>query len=811
MTAALKHQPLIDQLTLEEKAGLTSGANFWNTKAVPRLGLGSMMLTDGPHGLRKQGGKADHLGLNKSLPATCFPPAATLANSWDVELLEEVGQVLGAEAAAEDVHVLLGPGLNLKRNPLGGRNFEYFSEDPLLSGKLAAAMVRGIQSTGVAACPKHFAVNGQETHRMNVDEIVDTRALHELYLEGFRIAVTEGRARTVMSAYNQINGTYAHQHEYLLTDVLRHRWGFDGMVVSDWGGTVDRVASMKAGGSLEMPSTNGMTDADVVEAVRAGRLDEAVLDSRVDEVLTVLIEGCEAIGRGRQISADDAHRKAVAAAESSVVLLRNDGILPLVDPTQRIAIIGEFADVPRYQGAGSSLVNPTRVSTARHELAASGLRIAGYEPGFERLGAPSPRKLDRAVKLAARADVVLLFLGLDEASETEGLDRSHLKLAENQLELLRRLVAMDRRIVLVLSGGAPVELPFADDVAAIVHGYLGGQGGGEAIAGVLTGRVNPSGKLAESYPLRYEDVPSSAYYAKAEATAEHRESIFVGYRYYDAVDKPVQFPFGHGLSYTRFEYSDLSVTPERVEVSVTNTGGRAGQEIVQVYVSGPHRDFRAPQQLAGFAKVALAPGESARVAVTLHEHAFGYYNVDVDRWVTDPGRHEVRVGASSRDIRLRGHVDVEGDEVAFPHQGLDLPAYRTGQVKAATGDEFAALLGRPLPPSSWDRSRPLGPTDLIAQLRGRRGPGVVLVGAISLAHRVLIRAGRPIEANYTHFILDLPFRSIARMSGGLVNMAMLDAILQMVNGHLASGLGRLVPATLRHRRSQRTSNPNVTK
>ena len=810
MTTPLKHRDLIAQLTLEEKAGLTSGANFWNTKAVPHLGIESMMLTDGPHGLRKQGGKADHLGLNKSIPATCFPPAATLANSWDPELLAEVGAVLGAEAAAEDVSVLLGPGLNLKRNPLGGRNFEYFSEDPLLSGTLAAAMIRGIQSTGVAACPKHFAVNSQETHRMNVDEIVDTRALHELYLEGFRIAVTEGGARTVMSAYNQVNGTYAHEHEYLLTEVLRRRWGFDGMVVSDWGGTQDRVASLKAGGSLEMPSTNGMTDRDVVDAVREGRLDEAVLDARVDEVLTVLIDSREAMGRGRRVSQADAHSKAVDAATRSVVLLSNDGILPLVDASQRIAIVGEFADVPRYQGAGSSLVNPTRLTTARDELSRSGLRIAGYEPGFDRLGAPSRRALERAVNLARRADVTLLYLGLDEATETEGLDRAHMRLADNQLELLRRLVALDRRIVLVLSGGAPVELPFVDDVAAVVHGYLGGQGGGEAIAAVLIGRANPSGRLAETYPLRYEDVPSSAYYARTEATAEHRESIFVGYRYYDAVDRPVQFPFGHGLSYTSFEFSDLAATPERAEVSVTNTGDRAGTEVVQVYVAGPSRVFRAPKQLAGFATVSLAPGESARVTVPLRENAFASYNVDADRWVDEPGRHEVLVGASSRDIRLSAPVQIDGEDLPSPHRD-DLPSYATGHVKDVTADEFAALLGRPLPPSEWDRARPIGRNDLLAQLRGRRGPGRVLVGAIDLAHRLLLRVGRPIQANYTHFILDLPFRSVARMSGGRVDMPMLDAILQMVNGRLLRGLGRLIPAALRHRRSQRTPNQNVTK
>lgn len=800
MTGTLNHRSIIDRLTLEEKAALTSGANFWNTESLDRLGIPSMMLTDGPHGVRKQGGKADHLGLNKSIPATCFPTAATLANSWDVDLLEEVGDALGAEAAAEDVSVLLGPGLNIKRNPLAGRNFEYFSEDPLLSGTLAAAFIRGVQGRGVAACPKHFAVNSQETHRMSVDEIVDTRALHEIFLEGFRLAVTQGRPRTIMSSYNRVNGTFAHENDYLLTEVLRDRWGFDGMVVSDWGGCNDRVASIAAGGSLEMPSADGVTDREVVDAVTSGRLDEETLDRRVDEVLSVVFGTRDAIAAdGRApLTQDAAHARAVDAARRSIVLLKNDGALPL--DGERLAVIGDFAEAPRYQGAGSSLVNPTRLSSALTELRRR-RDVVGYEPGFARLGAASPKRLARAVRLAKRADVVVVFLGLSEAAETEGLDRRHLRLPENQLDLMRELIALERRIVVVLSGGAPVELPFADDVDAIVHGYLGGQGAGEAIVDVLTGAVNPSGKLAESYPIRYGDVASAAYYARGEATAEHRDSIFIGYRYYDTLGKPVQYPFGHGLSYTRFDYSDLEATPESATVTVTNTGDVAGAEIVQVYVAAAEGGFRAAKELAGFTKIDLAPGESRRVAIALREHAFDYFNVDLDRFVTEGGEREIIVGSSSRDLRLSTTVHLDGDDVAFPYVEADLPNYHSGEVKAVTSEEFSSLLGWPLPDPDWDRSADLGYNDILAQAGDRRGLGRLLVGAITLTRRVLMRANKPIEANYTHFVLDLPFRSVSRMSGGRVNPPMLDALLAAINGHPVKGLRRLIAANRDRRRT----------
>lgn len=797
-----RYENLLAQLTLAEKASLMSGANFWNTKPIERLGVPSIMLTDGPHGLRKQGGAADHLGLNASIPATCFPTAASLANSWDTALLRRVGEALGVESAAEHVQVLLGPGLNIKRNPLAGRNFEYFSEDPVLAGSLAAAMIRGIQSQGVAASAKHFAVNSQETHRMTIDEIVDERALHELYLEGFRIAITQGEAWTVMSAYNKVNGTYANESQELLQEILRRRWAFDGLVVTDWGGNNDRVAGLRAGNALEMPTTSGVTDREIVAAVEAGTLDSSILDDRVAEVLTL-------IDRTRSASAPPAdhdlhHALAIDAARRSVVLAANPtGVLPLGPTSGRVAVIGDFAERPRYQGAGSSLVRPTRISTPLDALRDTELDLIGFEPGFRRRDLASRRLRTRALRLAQRADVVLLFLGLDESSEAEGIDRTHMRLANNQLQLTQELIGVGVPIVVVLSGGSPVELPFADDVSAVLLAYLAGQGSGVAVAEVLTGVVSPGGRLAETYPLQYADVPSAANYARSEATSEHRDSIYIGYRYYDKVGAPVRYPFGHGLSYTQFTYSDLRAGRHNASVTVSNSGQVRGVETVQLYLEAPGKaegEFRAPRELGGFAQVELAPGESATLEIEYAEHAFSVYDVPTSRWQVAGGAYSVLVGASSRDIRLRAPLEVAGERRSLgdPSQ---LPHYSSGLVQSVPDDEFASLLGRPLPSPDWPRGRPLTRDDIIAQTKGRGGFASVLYTLINASYGLLMLLGRPLAANNTRFVLDLPFRSIARMSAGAVTDDMLDGILLMVNGRFFRGAGHVISARRAHRRA----------
>jgi len=797
----LDYQELIEQMTLEEKASLLSGQNFWNTKPIPRLGIPSIMLTDGPHGMRKQGGKADHLGLNKSIPSTCFPTASALANSWDSNLLEQVGACLGEEAASEHVSVLLGPGLNIKRNPLCGRSFEYFSEDPFLSGKLAAAMIRGIQSQGVSACPKHFAVNSQELRRMVVDEVVDERALRELYLEGFRYAVCEGKPKTIMSAYNRVNGIYANENTYLLQDILYGEWGFDGVVVTDWGGENDRVAGLIAGNQLEMPSSAGLTDREVVEAVRAGKLDEMLLDERIDQLLR-LVFSVKPQEQTMVYSIDEHHEIARDAARRSAVLVKNEGgVLPLCTGT-RVAVIGDFAKGPRYQGAGSSLIEPTKLESALDALIETDLEIIGYEPGFRRFGGKSERKQKCACALAKRAEVALVFLGLDEGSEAEGVDREHMRLRENQTELLREIRKVCAQVVVVLANGAPVEADWAGDADAILLGYLGGQAGGGAIADLVTGKAAPSGKLAETYPERYADVPSASIYPGREKTAEHRESIYLGYRYYDTAGKSVCWPFGFGLTYTTFSYDKLTIQGNTILSTVRNTGERAGEEIVQVYVSKRGSAvFRAAQELKGFARVQLEPGETKLVSITLDSHAFSFYHVPSGQWLEEPGEYEIRVGASSRDIRQREIVVREGGSIEAPNPALELPHYLSGDVSSVPDEEFSALLGRQLPPANWDRSARLGTLDTIGQGAYKKGFARFLYRVVSLVRGWFLLIQKPVTANNIIFAMNLPYRALARMTGGAIDQSMLDGILTMANGHFFAGLRQTLRALVQKHRT----------
>lgn len=790
MSKHLKYQELIEQMNLDEKASLMSGANFWNTKAIERLGIPSMMLTDGPHGLRKQGGKADHLGLNKSIPATCFPTAATLANSWDVELLTQVGMQLGKEAASENVSVLLGPGLNLKRNPLCGRNFEYFSEDPYLSGKLAASMIQGIQSNGISACPKHYAVNSQESHRMSVDEIVDQRALHELYLTGFRYAVCEGKPKTIMTAYNKVNGEYANENNYILDTVLQKQWGYDGLIVTDWGGNNDRVKGILAGNGLEMPSSNGMSDVEVVEAVKNGTLEETHLDSLIDIYLKLLFESIPALNKDEQNILKDNHLNAIEAATRSMVLLKNDdNILPITDTKTRIALIGDFAMNPRYQGAGSSLVNPSQLVNAIDAFRQAGYTNTMYAQGYKRYGSQSQSLITKAMKTASSSDIIILFIGLDESTEAEGVDRTSMSLQSNQLKLVSSLQTLNKPIVVVLSGGAPVELPFVDKVSAIVHTYLAGQGGAIALTNVISGLYNPSGKLAESYPVSYQDVVNANNYPGEERVAMHKESIYVGYRYYDKQDTLMTYPFGHGLSYTTFEYSNINYDNYELTVNITNTGNVFGEEIVQVYCQPLDRIvFSADKELKAFAKVSLAPNETKVVTLTLDEYAFSYYHIGKERWTCERGEYNLLVGASSKDIRLATIASIEGETVSNPYNNMISDKYMRVDVTDVSNTEFEQLLQRELPELSWDLSQPLTYESLIEHSRHAGAFGKLLYFSIVSCHKLLKLLNKPIAANNVFFVLELPFRSIARMSGGRINMGMLDGILMMVNGQFFKGL-----------------------
>ncbi|WP_062519854.1 glycoside hydrolase family 3 C-terminal domain-containing protein [Demequina silvatica] len=790
---------MTDELTLIEKAALLSGASVWETRAVERAGIRALHLSDGPHGIRKQLGSGDHLGINASAQATCFPTAATVANSWDLDLAAQVGEALGAEAAALDVDVVLGPGLNIKRSPLCGRNFEYFSEDPYLSGKLAGAYVRGIQSQGVAACPKHFAANSQEHRRMASDSVVDERTLREIYLTAFEMVVREAAPQAIMSSYNKVNGEYAHESAHLLQDILRDEWGFDGAVVSDWGGSNDAVAAVAAGGTLEMPSPGLDSVRQLLDAVAAGTLAEEHLDARVAEMRT-LVERIDP-SLARAVDQEAHHALARRVSEASHVLLKNDdALLPLAAGT-RVAVIGDFAETPRYQGAGSSLVNPTGLSTAVEALGASSLDVVSYAQGFRRTGGEDEALAAEAVAAARDADVVLLYLGLDETSESEGNDRTHLDLPLNQVVLLNRLRQATDRIVVVLSAGSVVEMPWIDDARAVLHGYLGGQAGAEATVNVLTGAVNPSGRLAETYPLHLEDNPSHAYYPGRAETAEYREGLYVGYRYYLSAHAPSLFPFGYGLSYTTFEYGDVRVDDAGVTFTVTNTGAVAGSEVAQVYVgrtsNGVHRPVR---ELKGFRKVALEAGESVTVTVPFDEYTFRHYSVARGAWTVEAGDYWVGVGASVEDIRGSGTLRVAG-EAASMDRRAELPSYYSAQVAHVSDAEFAVLLGHAIPVATSDR-RPLGPNDPLLAMHQAPSPLARLAARIlrSLIARAE-RKGKP-DLNL-YFLYNMPFRAIGKMTNGAVSQEMVGSIVTLVNGKHLRGLGGLISGFGRNRRASR--------
>jgi len=777
----MKHKDLIQQMTLEEKASLMSGQNFWNTKSIERLGIPSIMLTDGPHGLRKQGGKADHLGLNKSLPATCYPTAATLANSWDKSLLYNVGQDIGKEARSEGVSVLLGPGLNIKRNPLCGRNFEYFSEDPYLTGELATEMVKGIQSNGISACPKHYAVNSQEHMRMTIDEIVDERSLREIYLLGFEKVVKNSKPLTMMSSYNKVNGEFANENQHLANDILYSEWGFDGVIVTDWGGNNDRVDGLKAHNQLEMPSTNGITDQEIVDAIKEGTLDESILDEAVDQLLSLVFKVRLDDKESVKVDYEEHYKKAVEAARQSIVLLKNENrILPLKAGT-KVAVIGDFAKNPRYQGAGSSLINPYKLSNPLDSLQNSSLTITGYAQGFKRMGGKSSKLLTEATSLAQSAEAVLLFIGLDESREAEGVDREDLKLAQNQLELVEAVAKVNENVIVVLSGGGAIELPFADHVKGIIHTYLSGQGGGEAIADILLGKHNPSGKLSETFPIQYTDVPSSAYYPGQQATSEHKEGLFIGYRYYETANVPVLYPFGYGLSYTTFEYSNIMIDGLTVGFDITNTGEIAGAEIAQLYIEMvDSKIFRAKKELKGFDKVYLEPGETKRVTLTLTKRDFSYYNPEINDWEIESGFYKIQIGSSIQAIHLEETIEMGG---VSPSVFLkdEYPHYAVANVKQIPDSEFEKILGRKLPPKKWDHREDLGMNDTINQAQYKNWIGKLLYKFIMFFHHFYKKIGKPLKANNVYFIINMPFRQIDRFTGGKVSKKNVELFLWWIN------------------------------
>ena len=785
----MKHADIIQTLDLEQKCALLSGGTVFTTRALPGKGIPAITLSDGPNGVRKQAGAADHLGLNPSVPATCFPTSATVANSWDPALGEAVGAAMGEEAAAQGVSVLLGPGLNIKRSPLCGRNFEYFSEDPYLAGKMAAAYVRGIQKNGIAACPKHFAVNSQELRRMASDSIVDERTLREIYLTGFEMVVKEAQPKTIMSSYNLVNGTYANENAHLLMEILRRDWGFDGAVVTDWGGSNDHALGVKNGSTLEMPAPGGDAIRELMKAVQTGKITEADVDARLEELLELVFTTKAAVDAAPgKFDADAHHALARRAAAQSIVLLKNENSLLPLAKGEKVAVIGDFAQTPRYQGAGSSAVNSIKVDSFLDCLAESGLNSVGYAKGFDRQGKPDEALQAEAVLLAKNANVVLLCMGLDEIKESEGIDRADMKLAENQLELLTAVAAANPNVVVLLSAGSSLESDWVKDCKALVYGCLGGQAGAGALVEVLTGAQNPCGKLAETWARSYADTPAKAHFGGDGPTVEYREGLYVGYRYYDTAGVPTAFPFGYGLSYTSFTYSDLKADETGVTLTVTNTGSCAGAEVVQLYVAKPDaKVFRPVKELKGFTKVQLEAGESKTVTIPLDDKAFRYWNIATDGWEVEGGKYLIRVGTSSDDICLTGEVTVLGTGAPNPYQSVQLPHYLTGEVTQVSDAEFAALLGRPIPESKIkiDRNMTLGELS-----HGRSPLGWVAQKVLRYRLDSSFAKGTP-DLN-TVFQYNMPLRALAKMTSGAISMGMVDGIVLEAKGFWVIGLLKVI-------------------
>lgn len=666
MAQQLDIPQLLQELTLEEKAGLCSGQDFWHTKAVERLGIPSVMVSDGPHGLRKQDIHPDHMGMGESVEAICFPTASAMACSFDRDLLYSVGDALGEECIAEDLAVLLGPGINMKRSPICGRNFEYYSEDPLLAGELAASFVSGVQSHGVGTSLKHFAANNQENRRMSVSAEIDERTLREIYLSAFETVVKKAQPWTVMCSYNRINGVYSSDNAWLLQNILRDEWGFQGLVMTDWGAMNDRVTALKAGLDLEMPSSHGETDKLIVSAVQNGSLQEEVLDCAVTRVLT-MVNKYLAHKQNTTYNKEEHHKLAEKTAEQSAVLLKNDGILPLHNG-QKVAIIGEFAQTTRIQGGGSSHINCYRVENALEAIAQNEISGTTYAQGFRTdVDETDPKLLQEAIQAAKTAEVAVIFAGLPDAFESEGFDRRHLNMPDCQNELIQKVCEVQPNTVIVLHSGSPVVMPWLDQVSAVLNMYLAGQASGSAAINLLYGKTNPSGKLAESFPLRLEDNPSYLNFPGTRYQVNYQEGIFIGYRYYDKKNMDVLFPFGYGLSYTSFAYENLQVSRQdatdadtiTVSVDVHNTGQRAGAEIIQLYVHNPDgEEIRPEKELRDFAKVFLAPGETKTVTMELNGRAFSYYHTGIHDWYAEDGEYEILIGASSRDIRLKQSIQI---------------------------------------------------------------------------------------------------------------------------------------------------------
>ncbi len=773
---------ILAQMTLEEKAAICDGADFWHLKGMEKYGFPSIMLCDGPHGLRKKDYSKTGDSLSNSVPAISYPTAATTAASWDSELLYEMGVALGKKCLKEEVGVLLGPGINMKRSPLCGRNFEYFSEDPILAGELAAGFINGVQSMGVGTSLKHFCANSQETRRMTCDSVVDERALREIYLTAFEIAVKKAQPWTVMNSYNKINGFHGSENKHTQLEILRNEWGFDGVVVSDWGAVNDRVLGLKNGNDLEMPSSSGSGTKKIVEAVKNGTLDEAVLNERALNMLNLIKKAVDGAKKDYKYNDADDQPLARRIAANSMVLLKNNGILPL-KKNGKIAVIGELARKPRYQGAGSSHINPTQLDNALDELKKAGFDVE-FAQGYELSNKKAKKNAAlaaQAAEVAKKCETAVVFIGLTDEYEAEGYDRSHMNLPAAHDALVEEILKVNKNVVIVLAGGSPVEMPWNDGVAAILNSYLGGQAGAGAVADILSGAVNPSGKLPETYPMTYADTPAVNNFPGNPASVEYRESVYIGYRYYEKANKAVRYPFGFGLSYTTFEYSDIKLDKTAMDENDTltvtckikNTGDVSGYEVAQLYVADKESTiYRPVKELKGFRKVWLNPGEEKEISYELSKRAFAFYNVNINDWCVESGEFDILVGASSADIRLSATVNVTAAASDIPDYSEVAPVYYTGNVQNVADEQFIAVLGRELPPADYDPNRKLGIVDTFESCRHAKN-GKTFYKLLSTV----------IPAGFAQAIaLQTPFRDFISMSGGVMSEDMANGLVMWISG-----------------------------
>ncbi len=773
---------ILAQMTLEEKAAICDGADFWHLKGMEKYGFPSIMVCDGPHGLRKKDYSKTGDSLSNSVPAISYPTAATTAASWDPELLFEMGVALGKKCLKEEVGVLLGPGINMKRSPLCGRNFEYFAEDPILAGELSAGFINGVQSMGVGTSLKHFCANSQETRRMTCDSVVDERALREIYLTAFEIAVKKAKPWTVMNSYNKINGFHGSENKHTQIEILRDEWGFDGVVVSDWGAVNDRVLGLKNGNDLEMPSSSGSGAKKIVEAVKNGTLDEAVLNERALNMLNLIKKAVDGSKKNYAYNDADDQPFARKVAANSMVLLKNNGILPL-KKGGKVAVIGELARTPRYQGAGSSHINPTQLDNALEELKKVGYDVE-FAQGYElkqKKAKNNDALIAQAADLAKRCETAIIFIGLTDDYEAEGFDRTHMNLPDAHDKLVAEILNVNKNAIIVLAGGSPVEMPWNDGVAAILNSYLGGQAGAGAVADIISGAVNPSGKLPETYPMFYADTPAKNNFPGNPASVEYRESVYIGYRYYEKAKKAVRYPFGFGLSYTTFEYSDINVSAKSINdtdtlivtVKVKNTGAVPGYEIVQLYVADKESTiYRPEKELKGFKKIWLNPDEEKEIAFELSKRAFAFYNVNINDWCVESGDFDILVGASSADIRLSATVNVNAEAVDIPDYSAVAPLYYTGDVQNVPDEQFIAVLGRELPPSTYDTNRKLGICDTFESCAHTKN------GA--RFYKLLTTV---VPAGFAQAIaLQTPFRDFISMSGGVMSEDMADGLVKWIAG-----------------------------